>query len=142
MVLAAAGTGKTSVMVAKILDLVDRKIASPSQILTMAYNKSAATELDERLSEKAQKSKIHLEETPQISTFHALGRKILKESGIDTRLSQLTQDSDKLDIWVSRWLQTYLLQHFDKLPTLVEMIAPPIDNELSQCCRISTLSAR
>ncbi|GAM57123.1 DNA helicase IV [Vibrio ishigakensis] len=127
MVLAAAGTGKTSVMVAKILDLVDRKIASPSQILTMAYNKSAATELDERLSEKAQKSNVHLEERPQISTFHALGRKILQESGIDTRLSQLTQDSDKLDIWVSRWLQTYLLKHFDKLPTLIEMIAPPID---------------
>ena len=41
MVLAAAGTGKTSVMVAKALDLIDRGLATPSEILILAYNKSA-----------------------------------------------------------------------------------------------------
>nr|WP_306287888.1 UvrD-helicase domain-containing protein [Pseudoalteromonas sp. WY3] len=40
LVLAAAGTGKTSVMVAKALDLIATKQAMPEQILVLAYNKT------------------------------------------------------------------------------------------------------
>ncbi|OEG02756.1 hypothetical protein BFG06_08015 [Aeromonas caviae] len=60
MVLAAAGTGKTSVMVAKTLDLIDRGLAKPSEILVLAYNNAAANELRERLEDKAKKSNIEL----------------------------------------------------------------------------------
>ncbi|MCP4322452.1 MAG: UvrD-helicase domain-containing protein [Alteromonadales bacterium] len=42
LILAAAGTGKTSVMVAKALDLIDRKLADPEKILILAYNKEVA----------------------------------------------------------------------------------------------------
>ena len=49
LVLAAAGTGKTSVMVAKSLDLIACDIAKPEQILVLAYNKTAANELKERV---------------------------------------------------------------------------------------------
>jgi DNA helicase-4 len=57
MVLAAAGTGKTSVMVAKALDLIDRGLAQPFEILILAYNRAAANELQERLDEKAKGSR-------------------------------------------------------------------------------------
>ena len=52
LVLAAAGTGKTSVMVAKALDLIDRKLAKPEQILLLAYNKEAANELKSRYQQR------------------------------------------------------------------------------------------
>ncbi|GAF62852.1 DNA helicase IV [Psychrobacter sp. JCM 18903] len=104
MVLAAAGTGKTSVMVAKALDLIDRGLATPQEILVLAYNKSAAAELKKRLADKAQNSGIVLTEPPQISTFHALGRKILGDSGISTYMSVFTEDSLKLGVWVTEWL--------------------------------------
>lgn len=84
MVLAAAGTGKTSIIVAKTLDLINRNLyAKPEEILVLAYNKSSSRRgTQRRFLDKAQKSKISLEPMPYISTFHALGHKILQESGI------------------------------------------------------------
>jgi len=66
MVLAAAGTGKTSVIVAKALDLIDRGLAKPSEVLVLAYNNSAAKEIRERLSLRAQTSGTELITEPDI----------------------------------------------------------------------------
>ncbi len=109
LVLAAAGTGKTSVMVVKALDLIDRELAQPSEILIMAYNSSAANELEERLCEKAKNANMILPEQPEISTFHALGRKILLKSNKPTRLSVFSEDETMLKIWITDWLKKYLL---------------------------------
>ncbi|MEI8616555.1 UvrD-helicase domain-containing protein [Pseudoalteromonas sp. B193] len=49
LVLAAAGTGKTSVMVAKSLDLIACDIAKPEQILVLAYNKQQQMSLKSAL---------------------------------------------------------------------------------------------
>lgn len=47
LVLAAAGTGKTSVMVAKAVDLIDSGRAMGKEILVLAFNNAAANELKE-----------------------------------------------------------------------------------------------
>ncbi|MGP5070660.1 UvrD-helicase domain-containing protein [Psychrobacter faecalis] len=127
MVLAAAGTGKTSVMVAKALDLVDRGLASPQEILVLAYNKSAAEELKNRLADKAENSGIVLTETPQISTFHALGRKILGESNISTYMSVFTEDSLKLGVWVTEWLIEYLTQDPKRMVDFISLFPEPVN---------------
>lgn len=125
MVLAAAGTGKTSVMVAKALDLIERQLAKPSEILVLAYNRSAAEELKERLSDKANKSNITLESLPQISTFHALGRKLLRDSGISTHMSAFTEDEIKFKQWVTSWLETYLKSDNSRLLNFVNLFPEP-----------------
>lgn len=127
MVLAAAGTGKTSVIVAKALDLIDRKLADPSEILVLAYNRDAAEELKERLSDKAKKSNINLDTTPQISTFHALGRKLLRESGISTHMSVFTEDDLKLKQWVTKWLEDYLRADTSRVFDLIELSTQPVN---------------
>ena len=127
MVLAAAGTGKTSVMVAKALDLIDRGLASADQILILAYNKTAAAELEERIKEKAEKSRIELTVDPKASTFHALGLQILKGCGERIRLSEFAESDNKLDIWITRWLQDYLTSNTSNIPTLIELLNPPLD---------------
>lgn len=127
MVLAAAGTGKTSVIVAKALDLIDRKLADPSEILVLAYNRDAAEELQERLYDKAKKSNINLDTTPQISTFHALGRKLLRESGISTHLSVFTEDNLKLNQWVTKWLEDYLRADTSRVFDLIELSTQPVN---------------
>ena len=48
-VLAAAGSGKTSVMVARAAYAVSRGFVAPGRILLLAFNKAAATELQERV---------------------------------------------------------------------------------------------
>ena len=127
MVLAAAGTGKTSVMVAKALDLIDRQLALPSEILILAYNKGAAIELSERLTEKARNSNVSIDPLPQISTFHALGRKILMESGIPVSISVYAEDSFRLVQWVTNWIHEYISADPARVFDLIELTTPPVD---------------
>lgn len=127
MVLAAAGTGKTSVIVAKALDLIDRGLASPPEILVLAYNKSAAEELKKRLADKAENSGIVLTEPPQISTFHALGRKILEDSNVSTYMSVFTEDSLKLSAWVTEWLIGYLTKDPKRMVDFISLFPEPVN---------------
>ena len=48
-VVAAAGSGKTSTMVAKTGYVLHEKLAGPEQILLLAFNNDAAAELRERI---------------------------------------------------------------------------------------------
>lgn len=127
MVLAAAGTGKTSVMVAKALDLIDRGLAHPTEILILAYNKAAAKELQERLADKAENSGIRLTAPPQISTFHALGRQIIREAGISTYMSVFTEDSMALSTWVTNWLIEYLSENPKRFADFISLFPEPVN---------------
>lgn len=71
LIVAGAGSGKTSVIIAKILYLLKKKLARPEEILVLAYNKKAQLEISERLATKTDLS-------PNIMTFHGLGFNILK----------------------------------------------------------------
>lgn len=73
LVVAGAGSGKTSVLTTRIAYLVYRKDNVPKdKILALAFTKVAAKEMEERLSKKFG---IDID----ISTFHALGRNIIIE---------------------------------------------------------------
>lgn len=127
MVLAAAGTGKTSVMVAKALDLIDRKLAEPSEVIVLAYNKAAANELKERFESKAVNGNVTLPTKPYISTFHALGRQILRDAGISTQISVFAEDSYKLKQWVTKWIYEYISADPARVLDLIELTTPPVD---------------
>lgn len=127
MVLAAAGTGKTSVMVAKALDLIDRGLANPSEILVLAYNRTAAEELRERLVDKAESGRIKLESFPQISTFHALGRWLLRNTRVPTYLSEFTQDEMKFKQWVTSWLEKHLESNSTNLLNFISLFPQPVN---------------
>jgi DNA helicase-4 len=72
MVLAGAGSGKTSVIVAKAAYLLHRGIRQPDQILLMAFGAKAAEEMARRIEERSGSS-------IDSRTFHALGYDIIKE---------------------------------------------------------------
>lgn len=76
LLVASAGSGKTSTMVAKAAYAIHRGIVRPDQILLLAFNKKAAEELQQR----AQKSFSRLRMTDVVvdaRTFHALGLSII-----------------------------------------------------------------
>lgn len=127
MVLAAAGTGKTSVIVAKALDLIDRKLAQPHEILVLAYNKDATTEIETRLADKAIKSNITLESLPSIATFHSLGRKVLRDSGISTYMSVFTEDTLKLEAWITEWITKHLRFDIFRVYDFIEISTQPLN---------------
>lgn len=70
LVLAGAGSGKTSVIVAKAAYLIEREIREPNEILLMAFGKDAAAEMAARIKERSGASVDAL-------TFHALGYNII-----------------------------------------------------------------
>lgn len=72
LILAGAGSGKTSVIVAKVVYLIKEEVLHPNEILILAFNKNAQVELTERF--EAKNIKV------QIRTFHSFGLSIIAES--------------------------------------------------------------
>ncbi|MDO6837261.1 UvrD-helicase domain-containing protein [Pseudoalteromonas carrageenovora] len=126
LVLAAAGTGKTSVMVAKALNLITSDIAKPEQILVLAYNKSAANELKERFINRAVQAKLPCK-TPTILTFHALGLKLLQSAKKPVELSKFATDPILLNSWLTQWVSKKLQADPKFLKTFVDLLHEPID---------------
>ena len=98
LVIAGAGTGKTSVIVAKAGYLIKCGKCRPEDILLLAFNNDAAKEL-------AARCKDRLSVEIQASTFHALGNQIVGtvEPVVPT-LSRLATDRQQF----SRFLDTVI----------------------------------
>ena len=102
LVLAGAGTGKTSVITAKVCYLLNSGLAAADEILVMAYNRKAAEELQERVGQAVSGN------APRISTFHAAGLSILKQSGLgDKKVAEWTNGAGLVS-WIQRSLETML----------------------------------
>jgi len=72
LIIAGAGTGKTTTMTSKVKYLVDIKGVDPSKILVMSYTKKATMELEERIVNKFNIPAC-------VTTFHSLGYKYIKQ---------------------------------------------------------------
>ena len=75
-VLASAGSGKTSVLTNRIVNLINVYKVNPKNILAITFSVKARENMQNRLA-KLIGDKVNL---LTIETFHALGNKILKES--------------------------------------------------------------
>ncbi len=127
LVLAAAGTGKTSVIVAKALDLIQTCRAEPSEVLILAYNNAAAKELQERISARANKIGTGTKDLPKIKTFHGLGRKILLETNITPTLSRFTEDRKALEAWATEWFVDTIKRSEHSLKMFIRLLYPAIN---------------
>ena len=75
-VVAAAGSGKTSVMIARTAYAVNRGFVSPKRILLLAFNKDAAEELQERVGQRL--SAVGIDSFGiRASTFHSFGLDVI-----------------------------------------------------------------
>ena len=93
LLVAAAGSGKTSAVIGKIGYILETKMAAPDEILVLAFNNDAAREL-----EKRNKGLLggHLKNGKSVKTktFHALGLEIIAETeGVKPSVSNLASDN-------------------------------------------------
>ncbi len=72
LVLAGAGSGKTSVIVAKAAYLIEKGIRKHSEILLLAFGRDAAAEMADRIHERVGSS-------VDAVTFHGLGYEIIRQ---------------------------------------------------------------
>jgi DNA helicase-2/ATP-dependent DNA helicase PcrA len=76
LVIAGAGTGKTSTMITKIKNVISNNLAKPEQILILTFSRKAAQEIRERLV-----SELGNDAEPGFAgTFHSFSLKLLKEN--------------------------------------------------------------
>jgi DNA helicase-4 len=77
-VVAAAGSGKTSTMVAKAAYAIQRGFVAPERIVLLAFNKNAADELKERADRSFER--LGMQDKVQAKTFHALGLETISKA--------------------------------------------------------------
>ncbi|PWK32330.1 UvrD-helicase domain-containing protein [Cupriavidus plantarum] len=75
-VVASAGSGKTSTMVAKAAYAISRSFVSPKQIVMLAFNKQAAVELAERAAKSFERLGMG-DISVEALTFHSLGLSVI-----------------------------------------------------------------
>ncbi len=84
LIIASAGTGKTSTIVARIGYLLNQGVR-PQDLLLLTFTNKAAAEMIERISRYFDKS---ITKKIQSGTFHAVSYRLLKEAGYKIALKQ------------------------------------------------------
>ncbi|HBU06504.1 MAG TPA: hypothetical protein DEB09_00295 [Candidatus Magasanikbacteria bacterium] len=120
LIVAGAGTGKTTVITQKIAYLVDQKLAKPENILALTFTEKAAGEMVERVDEILDIGYTDL----QISTFHAFCQKILEEYGLEIGLPSRFKLLTDTDAWllVKKHLYDFNLDYYRPLGSPMSMI--------------------
>lgn len=106
LILAGAGTGKTSTVIGRVAFLVQSGQAKPEEILLLAYGSTAAAEMRERLEKRLGVKGVTAD------TFHALGRRIVETfEGKKSPISPMATDGALKEKFVEGTFKS--LQHND-----------------------------
>lgn len=79
LIIAGAGTGKTTVVTERIKYLITEKNVSPSEILALTFTEKATREMQVRVDEALPLSFGNM----WISTYHSFGDRILRDEGLN-----------------------------------------------------------
>src|SRR3989442_632558 len=82
LIIAGAGTGKTTVITRRIAWLIAQRKARPEEILALTFTDKAAAEMEERVDTLAPYGYADVE----IATFHAFGDRLLREHALEVGL--------------------------------------------------------
>src|SRR6266571_1170424 len=83
LIIAGAGTGKTTVITRRIAYLIATRRARPSEILALTFTDKAAVEMEERVDTLVPYGYADV----QLSTFHAFGDRLIKENALELGLT-------------------------------------------------------
>ena len=91
LVVAGAGTGKTSTIVGKAGYLLEKGLARPDEILLLSFNKDVQLELENRISSKLDTSLV-------AKTYHSFGLGVVAQAtGRQPSVSKLAEDKTKFN---------------------------------------------
>lgn len=96
LIVAGAGTGKTTVITRRIAYLILEKKVRPDRILAMTFTEKAAGEMEERVDKMMPMGYVDL----WISTFHSFCEKILQNHALDIGLPSSFKILDQTAQWV------------------------------------------
>lgn len=104
LVLAGAGSGKTSVLTARVAYLLQSHLANAEEILLVAFGRDAAKEMEQRLSDKIGLAA----EKARVNTFHQLGLYILNQvEEQSVVISPIALDDKLKKAWCIDWFKRH-----------------------------------
>ena len=113
LIVAGAGTGKTTVITRRIAYLIERGLAKPDEILALTFTEKAAAEMEERVDRLLPFGYVDL----WISTFHSFGERILETHGLAIGLPAGFRLLNEFEQWalVRRNLDKFALDYYRPL---------------------------
>ena len=125
LVVAAAGSGKTSVVMAKAGWLIKRGCRDPAEILLLAFARDAKEEMENRIKRRlgaAASSPL------KVQTFHSLGLAIIGEAeGRRPSLAKVAEDD-----WAMREMIKTIVQGLLETPEFYELMMTWFQNHFAQ----------
>ncbi|MGE5676918.1 MAG: ATP-dependent helicase [Pseudomonadota bacterium] len=94
MVLAGPGTGKTTVITSRVMQLINHKIAAPENILVVTFSKAAANEMKERYARLTSEQSAR---AVSFGTFHSIFYRLLRQYK-GYKLEDLIEENMKFNI--------------------------------------------
>jgi superfamily I DNA/RNA helicase/RecB family exonuclease len=120
IVLAGAGTGKTTVLIQRIANLVRQGHARPEEILALTYTDNAAEEMRVRVCAELKGSNI---EGLQTTTFHAWCHQLLQRRGAAFDVL----DDKELWVYLRRRIRDLRLKHFVRAANVSQFLSDLLD---------------
>src|SRR6056297_2817848 len=126
LILAGAGTGKTTTIVERYVNLVENHGIKPDEIIMTTFTNKAAKDMTDKIKKRTNKI------SPYIGTMHSLFLRILRNNHYDLPINKnftlLTEDRDKKriikDILAGRNIEVnsnnilYLLKRIEKFKSV------------------------
>ncbi len=110
LIVAGAGTGKTTVVTERIADLIRRRQVPSDNILALTFTDKAAGEMQERAEKILPYGFVDL----WVMTFHSFGQKLLERHALDIGLSNDFRILTQTDQWllIRRHLDDFDLDYY------------------------------
>ncbi|MDP2947128.1 MAG: UvrD-helicase domain-containing protein, partial [Nanoarchaeota archaeon] len=130
LIVAGAGTGKTTVITQRIVYLIEKGEAKPEEILAVTFTEKAAAEMEERVDKLLPYGYVDL----WISTFHSFCERILRDYALDIGLSADFKVLDNTAGWllVYKNLDRFNLDYYKPLGNPTKFIQS-LMSHLSHC---------
>jgi DNA helicase-2/ATP-dependent DNA helicase PcrA len=113
LIVAGAGTGKTTVITQRIAWLIDQKKAQSDEILALTFTDKASGEMVERVDQLLPYGYVDL----WVSTFHAFGERVLRDYAIEVGLDSGFRLLSNADQWMllKKHLDEFELKYYKPL---------------------------
>ncbi|MBW6432120.1 ATP-dependent helicase, partial [Patescibacteria group bacterium] len=121
LVVAGAGTGKTTVITRRIAWLIQEKLAKPEEILALTFTEKAASEMLARVDDLSD----YIYSGLSISTFHSFGSEIITEFSYELGLApdvRVLSDAEQI-LFIRDNIFEFDFKHYQNLGDPTSMIS-------------------
>ncbi|MFA5644717.1 MAG: UvrD-helicase domain-containing protein, partial [Patescibacteria group bacterium] len=121
LIVAGAGTGKTTVLINRLAHLIVNKKVGAEEILLLTFTEKAAGEMEDRADKTLPYGYVDL----WINTFHSFGERLLREHALDIGLSANFKLLTETEQWVlvKKNLEKFNLDYYRPLGNPAKFIS-------------------